>query len=192
MHLNNLKLEFEKLVKLPKHVRMLEVCSLLTEYFHEYGIKPVVVGGLSVEIYTRNNYSTYDIDIITDGRDKINQLLTEELGFKQKGRSWYNPNLEISIEIPGNYLEGSYDKVMNIQLESGRNIFVIGVEDIIIHRLESAVSAHPEHPEWSDDYDWAKRMFEIHKDDPEILDLEYLQEASSDVVVINIIKNWLN
>lgn len=123
MHLNKLKLEFEKLVNLPKHVRMLEVCSLLTEYYHETGIKPVVVDGLSVEIYTRNNYSTYDIDIITDGRDKISQQLTEELGFTQKGRSWYNPELEISIEIPGNHLEGSYDRVMNVQLESGRNIF---------------------------------------------------------------------
>lgn len=79
-----------------------------------------------------------------------------------------------------------------LRLGDKPSFLIIGVEDIIIHRLESAVSAHQEHPEWSDDYDWAKRMFEIHKEDPEILNLEYLQKASSDIVVINIIKKWLN
>ncbi|WP_404454637.1 hypothetical protein LG329_06005 [Virgibacillus necropolis] len=192
MHLNELKQEFKKLTHLSKHKRMLELCALLTDYFQENEMKPVVVGGLSVEIYTRNNYTTQDIDIITDGREQFDKLLTRELGFIKEGRSWYNKELELSIEIPDNYLDGSYDKVISMQLESGRNIFVIGIEDIIIHRLESAMISHKENPEWSDDYDWAKRMFEIHKFDRDLIDLDYLQHASSDIDVIKIVKNWMD
>ncbi|MBY7142181.1 hypothetical protein KFZ56_03555 [Virgibacillus sp. NKC19-3] len=67
IQLNELKREFAELGNLPKHERMMEICALLTEYFQKDNIKPIIVGGLSVEIYTRNNYSTYDIDLITDG-----------------------------------------------------------------------------------------------------------------------------
>ena len=191
MHLSELKKEFAKLVHLSKHERMLELCALLTDYFQGKGIRPVVVGGLSVEIYTRNNYTTQDIDMIMDGRDQLGELLINEFNFKKEGRSWYHKELEISIEIPANFLEGSQELVIQMQLESGRNIFVIGIEDIIIHRLESAVVSHRDNPEWSDDYDWAKRMFEIHKLDQNLMDINYLQHASADKDVISIIKKWM-
>ena len=109
---NNMKNEFDKLVLLSKHERMIEVVALLTERLKSDGILPIIVGGLSVEIYTRGNYTTYDIHLIADGRIKIDEILVGELGFKKEGRAWYHSNLEISIEIPSNYLEGSEDKVI--------------------------------------------------------------------------------
>lgn len=78
-----------------------------------------------------------------------------------------------------------------MELESGRSIFVIGVEDIIIHRLESAIFSQPENPDWTDDYEWEKRMFKIHRMDAEIMDLAYLTEASKTADVDHIIKNWM-
>jgi len=54
--INYLKQELEKIKNKPKFHKMIEFASLLTEYFEEQGIKPVVVGGLSVEIYTRSDY----------------------------------------------------------------------------------------------------------------------------------------
>ncbi|WP_067725081.1 DUF6036 family nucleotidyltransferase [Oceanobacillus damuensis] len=141
--LNELKDRFDKLKHLSKHERMVHVCGLLAAYFQKDNIQPIIVGGLSVEIYTRNNYTTYDIDLVTDGRDQFDKLLTNELGFTKEGRSWYHEELEISIEIPDNYLEGSKDKVIEMELENELVIYVIGVEDIIIHRLESAIVSHP-------------------------------------------------
>ncbi|WP_139822747.1 hypothetical protein [Tuberibacillus sp. Marseille-P3662] len=167
------------------------MCALLTDFLQQDGIRPVIVGGLSVEVFTRNNYTTYDIDLICDGRDKIDALLTKELDFKKEGRSWYNEELEISIEIPDNFLEGNGDKVLLLELQSGRNIFVIGIEDIIIHRLESAVVSHPKNPEWADDYEWAERLYQIHKADQEIMDLDYLMKAANKAGVKSIIDEWL-
>lgn len=191
IQLNELKREFAGLTNLSKHERMLMFCALLTAFFQRDGIKPIIVGGLSIEIYTRNNYTTFDIDLIADGRDKFDELFTNELGFIKEGRSWYHKGLELSIEIPGNFLEGNKQKVIEMELENGRSIFVIGVEDIIVHRLESAMVSQPESPEWTDDFEWAKRMFEIHKSDTEIMDLAYLKQASIDAQVDNIIKSWL-
>jgi len=191
IHLNELKKRFRELKDFSKHERMIQLSGLLTAYFKEENISPIIVGGLSVELYTRNNYTTFDIDFVTDGRDKFDDLLRNELGFIKEGRSWYNEDLEISIKIPGNYLEGSMNKVVQLELENGLVIYVIGVEDIIIHRLESAVVSHPDNPEWSDDYEWAERMFQIHRHDPEMMDLAYLQTASVKAQVNPIIEKWL-
>jgi len=191
IQLTELKQEFTNLVHLSKHERMLELSALLTEYFKADGIKPVIVGGLSIEIYTRGNYTTYDIDFVTDGHDHFDVLLTKELGFKKEGRSWYHKGLELSIEIPANHLEGDPEKVIEVELASGRSIFVIGVEDIIIHRLESAFVSQPENPEWTDDYEWAERMFHIHQSDPDIMDLDYLKIAAKKAKVGQIIDAWL-
>lgn len=189
--LTELKQGFTNLSHLSKQERMLEMTALLTEYFKDDDIKPIIVGGLSVEIYTRGNYTTYDIDLITDGYDQFDLLLTKELDFNKEGRSWYHEELELSIEIPDNFLEGSKDKIIQIELASGRPIFVIGIEDIIIHRLESAVVSQNNHPEWTDDYEWAERMFRIHKSDTDIMDLDYLMKAAKNAKVDQMIQNWL-
>jgi len=51
IQLIELKQEFTNLVHLSKHERMLEFSALLTEYFKADGIKPIIVGGLSVNNY---------------------------------------------------------------------------------------------------------------------------------------------
>lgn len=164
---------------------------MLTQYFEKENIHPIIAGGLSVKLYTRENYSTYDIDLVTDGRDKLNKLLTKQLGFKKAGRNWYHSELEIAIEIPSNSLEGSEDKVIRMELENGKFINVIGIEDIIIHRLESANVSHLKNLEWSDDYGWARRMFRIHKDDENIMDKEYLMNEAEKVNLKDVIKEWM-
>ncbi|ALX49258.1 hypothetical protein [Lentibacillus amyloliquefaciens] len=97
IRLNELKQHFKELNSFSKHERMIQVCGLLTAYFQQKNIHPIIVGGLSVELYTRNNYTTYDIDLISDGRDKFDKLFTNELGFNKEGRSWYHQELEISL-----------------------------------------------------------------------------------------------
>lgn len=79
-----------------------------------------------------------------------------------------------------------------MELENGLIIYVIGVEDLIIHRLESAVVSHPKNPNWTDDYHWAQRMFQIHQDDSEMMDMNYILDAAQKAQVDHIIKKWLN
>lgn len=189
--LTELKEEIRKLTHLSQHEKMLEMCALLTDYLQFYNIKPIVVGGLSVEFYTRNNYTTSDIDLIMDRRHHINDLLVNELGFNKQGRIWYHQKLELAIEIPDNFLEGSKEHTLHVELQSGRKIYVIGIEDIIIHRLESALVSHPDNPDWTDDYEWAKRMYYIHQNDPDIMDKTYLKQAANKAQAEHIIEEWM-
>src|SRR5699024_1093004 len=114
----------------------------------------------------------HDIDLITDGRHQFDELLINELGFRKEGRSWYHEGLELAIEIPDNYLEGDQEKVIRMKLNSGRHVFVIGIEDIIVHRLVSALVSQPKNHDWTDDYEWAERMFNIHKNNKSKMEVE--------------------
>lgn len=188
--LNDLKDKFNALYKYTKNERMIYFVAMITEYFSKKKIRPIIVGGLSVEIYTKNNYTTYDIDLVMDGREAFNDLLINELGFEVMGRSWFHRDLEISIEIPANYLDGSEERVIELELPNKLKVYVIGLEDIIIHRLESATVTSRKNPNWTEDYEWAKRMFDTHINTSRLIDKSYISKASSDVLVRKIISEW--
>ena len=79
--------------------RMVQVAAILTKLLENKQIRPVIVGGLAVEIYTRSDYTTVDIDMIISDRKLAGQILVQ-LGFSVEGRHWYHEKLMISIEIP--------------------------------------------------------------------------------------------
>ncbi|MFZ3590567.1 hypothetical protein ACOI1C_15270 [Bacillus sp. DJP31] len=184
--IEELKKELENIKDKPKFHKMIEFAALLTEYFGTKGIQPIVVGGLSVEIYTRNDYSTHDIDFVSDGWELFNELLTE-LGFTKTQREWYHADAELAVEVPSAHLEGSIDKVLELLLPNNRKLYVIGIEDIIIHRLEGIVGKR--YPKDDEDYEWAYRMFLIHKH--ENIDMDYLISEAKRTKVDKLITTWL-
>jgi hypothetical protein len=63
------RLAIEKLKNTTKFETMLGTASILTNLLDESGLKAVIVGGFAVEIYTRSEYTTVDIDLIFSRRD---------------------------------------------------------------------------------------------------------------------------
>lgn len=102
--IENAKEQLKQLADQSKFEKMVHVSAILTSLLHGYQIKPIIVGGLAVEIYTRSEYTTSDIDLVSDGRDIIDHLLVQ-LDFKREGRHWMHKDLLVSIEIPSNRLE---------------------------------------------------------------------------------------
>lgn len=165
---------------------MTETVSSLTTLLEAYEVTPIVVGGLAVEIYTRGQYTTVDIDLVMQRRDLADDIL-RDLGFIKEGRHWYNPELMVAIEILGNILEGAdSNRVTKILLENGRHLFVIGIEDIILDRLRACV-----HWQSSSDCEWGLRMLKVHI---ESLDIDYIKKmAEADhESSLEKLKEWLD
>ena len=146
--------------------KMIGTVSILTELLGE-NQRPVIVGGLAVEIYTRNEYTTVDIDLILSQREKANEILLQ-LGFHKQGRHWFHPTLLVSVEIPNFVLEDADSaRVLELILPDDMKVYVIGLEDIILDRLRACV-----HWNSNSDCEWAQRLFFLHKQN---LDMEYLR-----------------
>lgn len=161
---------------------MVQASAILTKLLEKYNIQPIIVGGLAVEIYTRSEYTTVDIDIVLSRRDLADHFLVE-LGFSREGRHWYHADLLISIEIPSDMLENATeDKVIELQLNNGYRVFVIGIEDIILDRLRTCI-----HWKSTADCEWGKRLFLLHYDR---LDRNYLLEMAKKDKTIETINSW--
>jgi predicted nucleotidyltransferase len=146
--------------------KMIGTVGILTHLLGE-AQRPIIVGGLAVEIYTRNEYTTVDIDLILSYRDKADEILTQ-LGFKKQGRHWFHPTLLVSVEIPNFVLEDADSaRVLELILPDGMKVYVIGLEDIILDRLRACV-----HWKSNSDCEWAARLYYLHKD---TLDIEYMK-----------------
>lgn len=149
--------------------RRLYFVALLTKNLAEEGVRPILVGGNAVELYTTGGYSTADIDIVapTSPVDKV----LKSWGFSREGRYWVNEELDIQIEAPSAMLAGDYGKVTRVKIED-LELFVIGIEDIIIDRLNAYT-----HWKSEEDRSWAKEMIDING---QRIDWQYLKNRSED------------
>jgi hypothetical protein len=163
--MQNAKEALEQLQEKSKFEKMLHTAAIITELVRPLGIRPIIVGGLSVEIYTLNGYATQDIDFVMDGYDIANELLLQ-LGFSKMGKNWVNGTLGVSIEIPSSFLTGDYDKVTELPV-ADKTVYVIGIEDIILDRLRAAV-----HWKSGESREWGYRMLLMYLEE---LDMEYIQ-----------------
>lgn len=97
---------------------------------------PVLIGGLALSYYTREVYFTADIDLAYHEREALDKVL-KELGFSKQGRYWVSKDLDIAVEVPASSLEGEEAPLESVKLEEGLHCLVIGVEDLLIDRLNA-------------------------------------------------------
>ncbi|MDH7513747.1 MAG: hypothetical protein QHH14_12445 [Clostridiales bacterium] len=117
--------------------RQLLAVGLISKLLEERGKSaPIVIGGLALSYYTREVYFTADIDLAYSDREAIDEVL-KEIGFRKKGRYWVNENLEIAVEVPVGALAGEESPVEVVELEPGLECRIIGLEDLIIDRLNA-------------------------------------------------------
>lgn len=168
----------EKIEKLktipPGFKRRLYLVALLTEALKPYDIRPIVVGGAAVEFYTLGSYATLDVDLVSGGYERIDHIL-RGWGFTRRGRYWENVELDIAVEVPDSELAGSYDRVTEVEID-GMSLYLIGVEDLIIDRLNAFVYWRSER-----DGEWAKQLMALHE---ERIDWGYLRERAEDEGVL--------
>lgn len=171
-----------------KYQTMLYLSALITKLLEKEQIKPIIVGGFSVEIYTDRNYTTRDLDIVVDDRDKVITILLK-LGFEIDGRHLVHNHLNIAVEFPDDKLAGSYEKVTKIFIDDsdGLYAYVLSYEDIIMDRLRAYLY-------WgeSDSKEWGKKILYRYIED---IDKNYLKTVGQGAETgeeAEEIKKWLS
>jgi hypothetical protein len=180
--------EFKKLDPDHKFNTMIKTVAIVTKLLEAEQLKPIIVGGFSVEIYTDEAYSTRDIDIVTEERNKVVKLL-RELGFIAEGRHMVNDLLEIAIEFPDDELAGSYKKVKKINLDGQGNlyVYVISPEDIIMDRLRAYLY-------WGEGYskEWGMQMLALYYYQVDKAYMAKVGQGSETEEESNQVTKWLN
>lgn len=145
--------------------------SYLTYLFEKAGVRPIIVGGHAVELYTAGHYNTFDVDIVISGREVAREVL-ERIGFVKKPgeRHWYHRELSLPIEIPDDALAGSMERIIEVTTVEDFRVYVIGVEDLILDRVRAAVY-------WDSisDREWALFLMTAQWEE---IDFEYLFSES--------------
>jgi hypothetical protein len=132
----------EKILKLIEETesplkRQLLTVSLISHLLKKKGKEmPTVIGGLALSYYSREVYFTADIDLAYSDREAMDEVLTE-IHFKKKGRYWVNENLKIAVEVPVGVLAEEDASLEIVELGPGLQCQIIGVEDLIIDRLNA-------------------------------------------------------
>ncbi|GAB3792668.1 DUF6036 family nucleotidyltransferase [Virgibacillus kimchii] len=177
------KQKLNELKQKSKFKKMVGVAAVLTELLQTHHIKPVIDGGLAVEIYTRGDYTTVDIDVIISDRHLAADLL-RQLDFIKAGRHLYHETLMVSIEIPSNVLEDpDENRIIQLELEDKQKVYVIGIEDIILDRLRACV-----HWRSTSDCEWGRRMLLLHR---ERLDMAYVKKSAARDSTAEKLQDWV-
>jgi len=144
--------------------RRIFIVAILTEALKPSQVRPILVGGGAVEFYTFGGYATADVDLVISNRRLLGQML-EKLNFIPDGRFWYREDLNVVIECPDEVLAGDLDRVLEVEIE-GMICTVIGIEDLIVDRLNSYV-----YWAYEDDKRWVCQLIASQGSQ---LDMDYL------------------
>ena len=117
--------------------KQLLMVSLITALLKKKGKNlPILIGGCALSYYSREVYFTADIDLAYSDRESLNEVLLS-LGFQREGRYWFNEELGIAVEAPADILIDEEAPLEIVEFEEGLNCRILGVEDLIIDRMNA-------------------------------------------------------
>lgn len=85
-----------------ENMTMPELASYVCTKLEEKNIHVVLSGGSCVEIYSKGDYTSYDIDLVNRYNEAFFKIKTimEDLGFQEEGKYFIYPNTNFFIEFP--------------------------------------------------------------------------------------------
>ena len=150
-----------------KDMTMPELASYICTKLEENNIEVVLSGGSCVEIYSRGDYTSYDIDLINRYNDTFFKIKStmESLGFKEEGKYFTYKDTKYYIEFPSGPLgvgDAPVEKIEEISTKYGI-LKLLTPTDCIKDRL--AAYYH-----WDDEQSlqqaiWVAQQNEINFDD---------------------------
>lgn len=107
-----------------KAMSMQELGGFLCDALKVKGIHVVLSGGSCVQIYSRGEYTSYDLDLINQYNEQFKKIQStmEELGFKEHNRYFTHEDTPLFIEFPSGPLgvgDAPVEEIAEIDTEAG-------------------------------------------------------------------------
>jgi len=107
-----------------KNMTMPELASYVCSKLEENNIEVVLSGGSCVEIYSRGDYTSYDIDLVNRYNDTFFKIKStmEALGFEEEGKYFVFKDTQFYIEFPSGPLgvgDAPVEKIEEITTKYG-------------------------------------------------------------------------
>ncbi|DAB38865.1 MAG: hypothetical protein A2023_07280 [Sulfuricurvum sp. GWF2_44_89] len=107
-----------------KEMSMMELGGFLCDALKSNDIPVVLSGGSCVEIYSRGEYTSYDLDLINQYNTQFKKIkkVMEELGFKEKDRYFVHEETHLFVEFPSGPLgvgDAPVTDIAEIDTEAG-------------------------------------------------------------------------
>jgi hypothetical protein len=99
------------------NMSMVELASYVCDALAKEDIHVVLSGGSCVEIYSRGDYTSYDLDLINRYNETFYKIkaVMEKLGFEEEGRYFVHEKTQYFIEFPSGPLGVGDEPVQNIE-----------------------------------------------------------------------------
>lgn len=118
--------------------RMIKVAAIITRLMAEQvkeSDMPIIVGGLSLEIYTERKYTTQDIDFVTSASHLLEKNLLS-LDFVNNERIFQHKRLNVAVDIVGTSLEPEdYEGITKLEVSNDKHVYVQSLESILYDRV---------------------------------------------------------
>lgn len=157
--------------------RKMLLLGYISQRLARTGGRLFLVGGQAVETYTGGTFTTGDIDVTTTDRDGTEDILAR-LGFAREGMIWLNERLGMAVHVVASYPSWAA-RARRIEV-GGYQVSVVGVEDLIVDRLNAA-----KHWKSERDAEQAAALLRAFEGD---LDEAYLDRRAKDDLVGDALK----
>lgn len=123
---------------LPLYERMIQVAAVITKLMEGHvkeSDMPIIVGGLSMEIYTESEYTTHDIDFVTSASKEMAHYLSA-IGFEHHTRMFQHKRLNVAVDIVDSALDPpDYEGLTKLIVDKDKYVYVQSLESILYDRV---------------------------------------------------------
>ncbi|MEA3553770.1 MAG: hypothetical protein U9R39_05150, partial [Campylobacterota bacterium] len=172
-----------------KDMTMPELASYVCTALDVNGIDVVLSGGSFVEIYSRGDYTSFDIDLINRYNDtffKIKKVM-ENLGFEEDGKYFIYPETKFFIEFPSGPLgvgDAPVKKIEKLSTKYG-TLKLLTATDCIKDRL--AAYYH-----WDDEQGLSQSIWVAQKNDINLEEIKLWSQKEQSIEKYNIFVDKLD
>lgn len=171
-----------------KDMDIKELGAYICEELSKHDIEVVLSGGSCVEIYSRGDYTSYDLDLVNRYNETFKKIdkVMKSLGFEEKGKYFIHKDTSYFIEFPSGPLgvgDSNVQAIAKIQTKYG-DLKLLTATDCVKDRL--AAYYH-----WKDEQSLQQAIWVAKQNEIDLPELENWSKKENSLIKYKIFLDGL-